>query len=369
MSSDGGGAHRGSSVAGAPIVIGAFLGLYLVKFGLHPIPNFFEAVVQLTRSPRGDLIRPFVEQHYLSGSWLGPAMFHLLGVERESTLFVLYSGTTIAALVLVMTMLVRQEAGFIPTVAAGAMLPFLPVVFHWVGYDSLLVLLFAMAFMLRHTALPLVVVGVFAGLQHAEVALLAGFQVAVFLVDTGSIRSAWRTWPARFLLGVGIGRALLEIVFRVLDVPSRSRTAEAVELLGSNLRTFGERCSLHSVGSCLPTGTLMVLLSLVWMLVPGLLVLRAVGRQDALRLLTCVAIAGVVGLFVLDQTRVGVLSLTFVSLQLATTSLGEPTRRPAVSRLSPTIFVVAWLLLPLPWVWEGDVSWYGWFDGLVAMWP
>jgi len=342
-----------------------FLGLLIAKVGINKIPYFETIIVRLTQSPDGEYLG---RGSYLISSWLGPALFHVVGIETEGPLFLAYSAISIASVFLAAGWLRDSNQSLQTDLLRLSGLAFLPGIFLWVGYDSLLVLLLLLGYLLRRSLLVTLILGFLTGLQHAEIGIAATLLAFVYLSSDilRRRRKLGDIWPLWFLLGILVGRVSLGGIFIWLNSPVRSRGSIAIDVLSENLRKWKLECSLASPINCLPDTALPLVISVVWPLVPVMIALGRRQRADIIKLLVPVAIAICLSVPVLDQTRVALLSLTFVSLMALEIESPMDQQAGGANKLWELSFIVAWLLVPIPWVWEGTVHWYGFFDGLRA---
>lgn len=345
------------------IVFVSALGLLLVKIGLNKVPNFDSAIVRLTQAPDGESVG---RDAYFVASWLGPAVFHVLGVDSEKSLFVLYCIVSISVVLITATTVATLCDSFRDGLARIVSMVFVPCIFLWVGYDSPLVLLLLVGYLLRRSLIAILVTGFLTGLQHAEIGVTASLAALIFSSfdyskDRPKLREVWELW---FLLAVLIGRTTLAAIFLVLETPVQSRGAIARQVFSSNVREWRIECSWASPTHCLPDTAVPLTWSILWPLVPFLIMFGYRSSREFARLTAVIVFAMIVAVPVLDQTRVALLSLTFVSFRLATEVRDVPGRHRMFRGNLSLVWVVIWLMLPIPWVWEGTVHWYGFFDGL-----
>lgn len=345
------------------VLFTVFLSLLIAKVGFNKIPYFETIIVRLTQSPDGEYIG---RGSYLISSWLGPALLHAVGIKTEGPLFVVYSAISIACVFLAASWLRDSSQPLQTDLLRLSGLAFLPGIFLWVGYDSLLVLLLLLGYRLRGSLSATLILGFLTGLQHAEIGVAASLLALVYL-SIDIFRQRWRLgdiWPLWFLLGIVIGRAFLGAVFIWLNSPVRSRGSIAIDVLVENLRQWRLECNWASPVNCLPDTALPLVFSVLWPLAPVVIAVGRRQKKDAFKLLMAVTVAICLAIPVLDQTRVALLSLTFVSLMALDTELPKVQQSRRANKLWEWLLVVAWLLVPIPWVWDGAIHWYGFFDGM-----
>ena len=330
----------------------------VAKFGFSRIPNFQNAIVLFSASPHGGDTRP-----YLRGSWLGPAIAHSLGVVSDRSLFITYCTLTVLVVVLCTKTVATTGLTLDSKVVLILALPFLPPLFHWVGYDSLTILLLITAYRSRRTRSLCFLVAVLAGMQHAEVTVAASVQALLYDFNRRKEFQIWRGWQVTVTCGALVGRLLLELIFRHFDSSAGSRLGEAVGVFRTNFADWRVACSVAEPWHCFPSTTPILVLSIVWTMTPLLLITRSRVASEFKRLLTAVVAAAVLVIPVLDQTRIAVLSLTFVILMFYETN-SRAYIMGFASKSSAAIFGILWLFVPVPWVWEGEISWYGVAGGL-----
>jgi len=345
------------------ILFAVTLALLLAKVGVNKIPYFETIIVRLTQSPDGELIG---RSSYLVSSWLGPAIFHFAGVDTELALFVAYSSISVGCVLIASDLLMSSGRSLPRDLIRLLGFTGLPGIFLWVGYDSLLVLLLLLGYRQRRSVSAVLLVGFLTGLQHAEIGIAASL-LAIVYCSFGYRRQRPRPrdlWSLWFLLGTVVGRAALEAVFELLNSPVRSRGSIAVDVLSDNFQEWRLECSWMSLTECLPDTTFPLIFSVVWPFLPALFVLGRRSRGELIKIMTSVALAIGLAVPVLDQTRVALLALTFVSLMALDTKSGSSDSIRGPSKTSVVSFVLLWMLVPIPWVWEGEVHWYGFFDGI-----
>ncbi len=332
--------------------------LLFAKFGLSRIPNFYYAITLLSVSPRGAETRP-----YLRGSWLGPALAHAVGVVSDQSLFIAYCSLTILVVMLCAKTLGSNGCGLGHSVGYLLSMPFLPPLFYWVGYDSLAILLLIAAYQSRKSRTLLLMLAILAGMQHAEIAIVASLQALLFEANRENLSRLWKSWQSTLIAGAILGRLSLEVILARLNSSVGSRLGEALDVLRVNFAEWRVECSVAEPLRCIPATLPVLLLSIVWTMFPWIFIFRSPWSGKLKRLLIATMAAAVLAIPVLDQTRIAVLSLTFVALMFYEANSSTFEHRSYKNILIPSWVAVS-LFVPTPWVWEGEVKWYGVAQGV-----
>lgn len=332
--------------------------LLFAKFGLSRIPNFYYAITLLSVSPRGAETRP-----YLRGSWLGPALAHAVGVVSDQSLFIAYCSLTILVVMLCAKTLGSNGCGLGHSVGYLLSMPFLPPLFYWVGYDSLAILLLIAAYQSRKSRTLLLMLAILAGMQHAEIAIVASLQALLFEANRENFSRLWKSWQSTLIAGAILGRLSLEVILARLNSSVGSRLGEALDVLRVNFAEWRVECSVAEPLRCIPATLPVLLLSIVWTMFPWIFIFRSPWSGKLKRLLIATMAAAVLAIPVLDQTRIAVLSLTFVALMFYEANSSTFEHRSYTNILIPSWVAVS-LFVPTPWVWEGEVRWYGVAQGV-----
>jgi hypothetical protein len=225
------------------------------------------------------------------------------------------------------------------------------VPFHWVGYDSLTLVLLAGVFLAARRDAMVFFLGVLGGMQHAELFVACSVLGLVYLsMSDGRGLPEWvrrRTMVLAVIGGIA-GRLVLEVLFRVRGIEVSSRLNEAVDNLTETPAQL-VRVFLLVVVSGLGVGWIALVFG--WWR-------RHVALAATLGSLLLALTMSVVAL---DQTRVFALSSLYVVL------FAVVLNRDFVASLSTRIvgaLALAFLLYPGIWVWEGEISWYANFRGV-----
>lgn len=332
--------------------------LLFLKFGLSRIPNFYYAITLLSVSPRGAETRP-----YLRGSWLGPALAHAVGVVSDQSLFIAYCSLTILVVMLCAKTLGSNGCGLGHSVGYLLSMPFLPPLFYWVGYDSLAILLLIAAYQSRKSRTLLLMLAILAGMQHAEISIVASLQALLFEANRENFSRLWKSWQSTLIAGAILGRLSLEVILARLNSSVGSRLGEALDVLRVNFAEWRVECSVAEPLRCIPATLPVLLLSIVWTMFPWIFIFRSPWSGKLKRLLIATMAAAVLAIPVLDQTRIAVLSLTFVALMFYEANSSTFEHRSYTNILISSWVAVS-LFVPTPWVWEGEVRWYGVAQGV-----
>jgi hypothetical protein len=328
--------------------------LLVSKIGLNKIDNFDVAIVGLTSSPLSYPANGNPEATYLMSNWLGPAVLNMLGITGERNLYLVHSAFSLLFVFAIITFLFRALPEIQARVAAVLflVLPIAAVPFHWVGYDSLTLLLIALLLLLQKTPLVLLL-AVLAGLQHAEMIVTSSLLALLFSHFSPDHRSIFLSQKKLCTTALGglIGRGILEAIFRLNGISVSSRLAEAIDNVE---RTIGMWAKTAPV-------ILISMLGMGWIVIAAGWRRNVIPRAGTAGVLGCALLLNVV---VLDQTRIAATS-TLLVITLAVLLNGR-----LLSSIPPStafLLLLAWWLLPGLWVWEGQVEWYGTFSGVRAL--
>jgi hypothetical protein len=280
---------------------------------------------------------------YLATSWLGSFLAWSLRIEEQYTFFGLHLFFSIAFVLLVVCyfMTKARDVGR-KGILLFFFLPVSWVSFYWVGPDSLTLLLFTiLVFYARHPLLA-TLVGIAAGLQHFEQSFVAFGATAVYFAITSLRVRSMHTrliWNAAVLIGIVIGKMILNHLFQRFAIALAADRVELAIAKVSLMVGYFARC---------PHAILWSILGVGWML--GFMEKKFVRNQwPALVALIC---ALLIVPFVGDETRVGSI-ITFPLMVFAWLQ-----NKDFLDRLSDWVLgtvLLAWLLIPTIWVWEGKI--------------
>jgi hypothetical protein len=323
-----------------------FLTILVVKTGVWFIPNL-EIYRQISINP---FANPFVgneNAQYLVWSWLGPFIAWTLKISSFGAFFALHALFLVAffasSLRLIHKNLPTREARI--SAAIFITLPFSSTGLYWVGMDALTLLLMAQILVFRKNLVVSFILAVLLGMQHFEQGVVAVVILAIFEVLNRRSTSEPHARKAFFhlclILGLGIGRALLTLIF---------------ELNGMNLNSGRLYLYLNSFAGLadLFINNVQIIvwstLAVGWFL---LIALYKGSPTHSRNLLLASLMSALSAILVFDQTRVAaIVSFMFI----ATGLLLQDNLLKMLSNRLVTIYLGLWAIIPFTWVFGGVVK-------------
>lgn len=333
-------------IFGAPlwIYLLALSAAALVRTGVWYIPNISYSQI-LAQNP---FTNPFEEAkaHYIVWSWLGSFLAWAVGASGPLAFYLLHLGFSLAFIAIIVGLclraLPRDEARI--AILAFFALPASTTALFWVSYDSLTLLLMALALATRRWRLAPLVCGVGLGLQNFEQGAVS---MGVLFVALALRGHTWPPVPAgalfalRVLAGAVLGKLALVMIFHLAGVEVNSGR---LYYLQSEIGKFAATAALHVhvvVWSTLGAG---------WLVAVRYADLGRVSLPFFLALAGAVMVSAISD----DQTRV----VAIIAFPLAALHwLLDRNFLSTVTRTQAAVLLLVYLLVPWTWTWGGKPMW------------
>lgn len=333
-------------IFGAPLwaFVAALAAIAFVRTGIWYIPNIVHSQTLALNPFANPLADP--KAHYIVWSWLGSFLAWALGANGPLAFYLLHLGFSLAFIALMVTLCLRElprDEGRIALIAFFA-LPASTTALFWVSYDSLTLLLMALALATRRWRLAPLVCGIGLGMQNFEQGALSMAILFVALAlrgHTWAPLSAGPVFALRVLGGAVIGKLALYTIFYLAGIHLNSGR---LYYLQSEIAPFAANAALHAhvvIWSTLGTGWLIAVRY------------ADLGRRA---LPFFLALAGAVAVSAIsdDQTRVvAIVAFPLVALHW----LLDRGFLSAVTRQQAAILLLVFLLVPWTWTWGGKPMW------------
>ncbi|QTL01736.1 hypothetical protein J5J86_13015 [Aquabacter sp. L1I39] len=326
------------------VFLGGLCAIALVRTGTWYIPNITYSQI-LAQNP---FTNPFEEAkaHYIVWSWLDSFLAWVFGATSPLAFYLLHLGFSLAFIALMITLCLRElprDEARIALLAFFA-LPASTTALFWVSYDSLTLLLMALALATRRWRFAPVICGFGLGLQNFEQGALS----MVVLFAALALRAhTWTPLPAgplfalRVLSGTVVGKIALYLVFFLAGMKVNSGR---FYYLQSDIALFLAAAALHAhvvVWSTLGTGWLIAVRY------------ADLGRR-ALPFFLALAGAVMVSAISDDQTRV----VAIVAFPLeAVHWVLDRGFLSGVTKPQAALLLLVFLLVPWTWTWGGKPMW------------
>lgn len=333
-------------IFGAPLwaFVAALAALAFVRTGIWYIPNIVHSQTLALNPFANPLADP--KAHYIVWSWLGSFLAWALGANDPLAFYLLHLGFSLAFIALMVTLCLRElprDEGRIALIAFFA-LPASTTALFWVSYDSLTLLLMALALATRRWRLAPLVCGIGLGMQNFEQGALSMAILFVALAlrgHTWAPLSAGPLFALRVLGGAVLGKLALYAIFYLAGIHLNSGR---LYYLQSEIAQFVAKAALHAhvvIWSTLGAGWLIAVRY------------ADLGRRS---LPFFLALAGAVAVTAIsdDQTRVvAIVAFPLVALHW----LLDRGFLSAVTRQQAAILLLVFLLVPWTWTWGGKPMW------------
>ena len=333
-------------IFGTPLwlFLAALCAAALVRTGTWYIPNITYSQM-LAQNP---FINPLEEAkaHYIVWSWLGSFIAWTIGATSPLAFYLLHLCFSLAFIALMIGLCVRElprDEARIALIAFFA-LPASTTALFWVSYDSLTLLLMALALATRRGRIAPLVCGFGLGLQNFEQGALS---MAVLFVALGLRGHTWPPLPAgglfalRVLAGTLAGKIALYLVFFLAGMQVNSGR---FYYLQSDIALFLASAALHAhvvVWSTLGAGWLIAVRY------------ADMGRR-ALPFFLALAGAVLVSAISDDQTRVvAIVAFPLVALHWVL----DRGFLATVTKTQAAVLLLVFLLVPWTWTWGGKPMW------------
>lgn len=316
----------------------------ILKSGVWVMANL-ETSRQIALSP---FKKPFEgsEADYLVNSWFINFLAHTIQFTSPAKYLALHAIAAVLSIFVGYLIISKRYSGTTLTVSISifAILPVNAAIFYWIGMDGVLVCLFMTSLLVKNTFL-LALLGIFIGMQHFELGIVAVLTLFTFEILIRKQKTDGKSVVeiATLLLGVLIGKVFLIIIFRFSGI-----------VLQENRFTLGIENFRHNLVvhvRFLPAA-IFTMFGVLWILI---LKMESTTRKA---FLIASAIPVLTSLFVWDQTRVLQISSTLLVMRAVV--LNE-TLLKSLSFQELRYLLFAWLIVPWIWIWQaflGSVTGY-----------
>jgi hypothetical protein len=353
-------------------LIAALLALAFVKTGVWYIPNF-DGWKGMRLDPFHNPF-PSPDAHYLFWNWLGPFLAWRFRIHNEQSFlyFHLFFSIAFTASFLAYVFFQFEERDARTVLVLFFAIPVSVTAYFWIGMDSITLALMMLLLVARSHRLLALLLGIALGMQHAEQGVVAFAALLFALVLSRILNANTRysiTWAAMSLLGVGIGKLILILVFRHYGVVVNSGRFFYMRRYGAMYATMFWYHFQYALWAVLGVG---------WIAVAKF----AERGRAAIPFLSSLCLMMLMLPVVGDETRVmGIVTFPLLAVYLL---LNPEFLRTLSSTFVAWIFGL-WLLIPLPWAWGGrpvvsifpyNITYllhrmFGWFSVPAdpSMWP
>lgn len=333
-------------IFGAPLwaFVAALATFAFVRTGIWYIPNIVHSQTLALNPFINQLTEP--KAHYIVWSWLGSFLAWAIGANGPLAFYLLHLSFSLAFIALMVALCLRElprDEGRIALIAFFA-LPASTTAIFWVSYDSLTLLLMALALATRRWRLAPLLCGIGLGMQNFEQGALSMAILFVALALRGHTwgpLSAGPLFALRVLAGAVIGKLTLYAIFYLTGIQLNSGR---LYYLQSEIAQFAANAALHAhvvIWSTLGAGWLIAVRY------------ADIGRRAwpfFLSLAGAVAVSAISD----DQTRVvAIIAFPLVALHW----LLDRGFLSAVTRQQASILLLVFLLVPWTWTWGGKPMW------------